>query len=427
MNTSLLRRNTMNIGYACINVGTFETKMRSCLIKNATPEILSTLIQSNLEELDNILDYNIRNDIKLFRISSDIIPFGSHPINTLKWWEKFNNQLKEIGKKALENNIRLSMHPGQYTVINSLDEAVVKRSVADLKYHAKFLDSMGLGQEHKIILHIGGVYGDKTSAIKRFIKQYRLLDENIRQRMVIENDDRQYNILDVLSIGENENIPVVFDNLHNQVNPSHKYSEMEWISKCKSTWKQPDGLQKLHYSQQNAGKRPGSHSDTLNVNDFLQFYKGISKQDVDIMVEVKDKNLSAIKCINAIASPRNSRLENEWSRYKYLVLEHFPKAYQELRQLLKDKSAYPVEEFYRLIDDGLMAPVTPGNAVNAAQHVWGYFKETADKPTRLRFEKSIDKVSRGASTTSIKRLLWKLAVAQNQQYLIASLYFRKLF
>ena len=146
----------MNIGYACINVGTFETKMRSCLIKNATPEILSTLIQSNLEELDNILDYNIRNDIKLFRISSDIIPFGSHPINTLKWWEKFNNQLKEIGKKALENNIRLSMHPGQYTVINSLDEAVVKRSVADLKYHAKFLDSMGLGQEQssrKIIIN----------------------------------------------------------------------------------------------------------------------------------------------------------------------------------------------------------------------------------------------------------------------------------
>lgn len=170
----------MNIGYACLTVGVSGIRQRTCTMKNATPDVLLSLIQSNLEALDKILDYNIQNGIKLFRISSDIIPFGSHPVNTVKWWEIFNDKLNEIGRKAITNGIRLSMHPGQYTVLNSPDEAVVERAVEDLRYHARFLDAMGLGKEHKIILHIGGIYGDKTAAAKRFIQQYHYLDVNIR-------------------------------------------------------------------------------------------------------------------------------------------------------------------------------------------------------------------------------------------------------
>ena len=128
---------------------------------------------------------------------------------------------------------------------------------------------------------------------------------------------------------------------------------------------------------------------------------------------------------NAIALPKIQQLENEWGRYKYLVLEHSSKIYNEIRQLLKDKSAYPVIEFYRLIDEALMAPVKPGNAVNAAQHVWGYFKDSADLKTRLSFEKYINKVSMGESTNSVKRLLWRLTVEQEQKYLLGSLYFMK--
>ena len=160
----------MSIGYACLTVGVSGTKLRSCTVKNATLDVLSTLIRSNLAALDNQLDYNIQNDIKLFRISSDIIPFGSHPVNTLKWWEKFNDRLKEIGNKALVNGIRLSMHPGQYTVLNSPDEAVVERAVTDLKYHTRLLEAMGLETQHKIVLHIGGIYGNKTAALQRFIQ-----------------------------------------------------------------------------------------------------------------------------------------------------------------------------------------------------------------------------------------------------------------
>lgn len=295
----------MKIGYACLTVGVNGVKQRTCMMKNASPDMLRSLIKSNLESLDKILDYNIDNNIKLFRISSGIIPFGSHPINTLKWWDEFSDKLKEIGNKALTNGIRLSMHPGQYTVLNSPNESVVLRAIKDLKYHCRFLDSLGVEPEHKIILHVGGIYGDKCVAINRFIKQYRCLDENIRCRLVIENDDRQYTIADVLSISQSEKIPVVFDNLHHQVNSDNNHSDIEWIEICRNTWKTQDGSQKIHYSQQDRDKRPGSHSSTIDVDKFLQFYNRIDKQDIDIMLEVKDKNLSAIKCINAISSLKN--------------------------------------------------------------------------------------------------------------------------
>lgn len=412
----------MIIGYACLTVGVLGTKQKNCMMKNASDDVLMNLIQHNLESLDRILDYNIQNDIKLFRISSDIIPFGSHHVNTLRWWEMFSDELKKIGYKALSNGMRLSMHPGQYTVLNSPDESVATHAVEDLEYHCRFLDSLGLGSEHKIVLHIGGVYGDKAFAMRRFIQRYRCLNENIRRRLVIENDDRQYTVSDVLTISKSEGIPVVFDNLHHEVNPDNTKSDIEWIACCRDTWKVQDGPQKLHYSQQDKGKRLGSHSATLYVDDFLHFYKRISNKDTDIMVEVKDKNLSAIKCINAIASPHIKRLEKEWGRYKYLILEHSPNIYNEIRQLLKDKKTYPVSQFYKLIDEALKSPVSAGNAVNAALHVWGYVNNLADDKTKLIFEKNLKKVSQGGSTTSIKRHLLGLAEIQKQEYLLNSLY-----
>ncbi len=413
----------MNIGYACQAMGIQGLKLRSCTVKNASPEVLRGLILANLNILDRMLDYNQEKEIKLFRISSDIIPFGSHPINTLKWWEDFQPQLKALGEKAMAGGMRLSMHPGQYTVLNSPNEGVVSRAFADLEYHCRFLDAMGLGREHKIILHIGGTYGDKGAAIERFIQQYRNLDKNIQHRLVIENDDRQYTIGDVLSIGKSEAIPVVFDSLHHQVHIDDGRSEVEWIAACAETWKAEDGAQKLHYSQQAAGKRSGAHSETIDVSEFLEFCKRLPTRKLDIMMEVKDKNLSAIKCINATSAPKISRLEQEWGLYKYLVLERSPGIYNEIRQLLKDKAAYPVVVFYKLIDEALKTQPTGGNAVNAAQHVWGYVRNFADEKTRFNFEKQLEKVSQGCSTTTLKRQLWKMASAHGQTYLLNSYYF----
>lgn len=293
----------MSIGYACLTVGVPNTSMKSCRIKNASEEKLLELIAHNLNSLENILDYNIKNDIKLFRISSDLIPFGSSPANSLEWWEIFAHKFLDISKKIKDSGMRVSMHPGQYTVLNSPNEDVVERAIEDLNYHTKVLDTLSLGPENKIILHIGGVYNDKNQAIERFIKNYDQLEDKVKQRLVLENDDKSYTINEVLQIGTQLGASVVFDNLHHKINHcKNQESDQYWINLCRNTWKEKDGRQKIHYSQQNPLKNPGSHSETIKIDEFMDFYKRVNGKEIDIMLEVKDKNLSALKCINCTSN-----------------------------------------------------------------------------------------------------------------------------
>lgn len=291
----------INIGYACLLVGVPNTNLKTCNIKNITDLKLKELITNNLAVLNNMIEYNIKNNLHLFRISSDIIPFGSHKINKLKWWDIFAEELKSIGQKIKDNNIRVSMHPGQYTVLNSLNEEVVKRAILDLKYHCQVLDGLGVDLSNKIILHIGGIYGNKEEAIKRFIRNANKLPEYIKNRLTIENDDKNYNIDDVYYISKKTNLPIVFDIFHHQINHVNQTNSMNnWIVKCSKTWKKKDGKMKIHYSEQNINKQIGSHSDTIDVNKFIDFYNELPIEDMDIMLEVKDKNISALNCINII-------------------------------------------------------------------------------------------------------------------------------
>lgn len=416
----------MKIGYACLTTGLPNMNLKTCIQKNATPEKLEELIAHNLKTLDKMLDYNIGHNILLFRISSDIIPFGSSPVNTLNWREHFAETLAGLGHKAADHGMRLSMHPGQYTVLNSPNSDVVKRAIQDLEYHCIFLDSLGLDKSHKLILHIGGVYGDKTAAVQRFRDNYQMLNDTVKARLIIENDDKLYHIEDVLEIAESEQIPVVFDTLHHQINPPPSHlNELEWLDRCASTWHSSDGTQKIHYSQQAAGKKPGSHSETVYIQPFMNFYHTLGQRDLDIMLEVKDKNLSAMKCITAVmAKPQIKYLEREWARYKYTILEHAPSVYQEIRNLLKNKQEYPAGKFYQFIEQGLAAAVETGHAVTAAEHVWGYFKDVADDKESLKFHNSIQSFRDGKiQITRIKTHLWNMAIKYEREYLLQSYYF----
>ena len=329
----------MAIGYACLNIGNYDTKIQTLRLNKATKETIIDVSKLNLKALIKILEYNQENDIKLFRISSDIIPLASHEVNKVKWWEVLKPELDYIGNMIRENGIRVSMHPGQYTVINSNDENVVNRSIKDLIYHQKFLDSLGVGDECKIILHVGGKYGDKETAINRFVYNYNNLESDVKKRLVIENDDKTFNASDVLRIHNEIGVPVVFDVLHDKVNPSsEKYDTYEWIEILKKTWKKTDGKQKIHYSESKNEKEKRSHSDYINSDSFLKFYNNLNDKDVDIMLEVKDKNLSAVKCKNLTDnSLKIGDLEREWSKYKYYVLSKNSNIYNEIRNQLKDK------------------------------------------------------------------------------------------
>lgn len=328
----------MKIGYACLTKGVYHTRFKTITLKNASEENLLQIIEHNLDTLDRIIDYNIKMNIKMFRLSSDIIPFGSSPVNEILWEEVFKDKFETISEKINNNNIRISMHPGQYTVLNSPRENVVERAIEDLEYHNRFLYALGRDRTSKIIIHIGGVYGDKKSAIERFEENYKLLSEGIKDRLIIENDDKSYNIGDVLGIATRKDIPVVYDNLHNALNPFDESKDDKYfINLVNKTWQSYDGLQKIHYSQSANGKKSGSHSQTIDLKVFKDFLKDIPH--VDIMLEVKDKNLSAIKANNLINPKRDIKaLEEEWARYKYNILEHDPNVYREVRNLLKDKA-----------------------------------------------------------------------------------------
>jgi UV DNA damage endonuclease len=290
----------MSIGYACIVIGVPGLSLKSCTLKYATVEKLKHVALHNLWVLSDVVDYNLSNGILLFRISSDIIPFGSHPVNRQEWWKDYSELLSSIGSKIRNSGMRVSMHPGQYTVLNSPDSDVVERAILDLQYHVCFLDALGVDRSHKIILHIGGVYGNKEQSVNRFIQNCKYLPDKIKNRLVLENDEKSYNIADVLAIADEVSLPVVFDNLHHSMNmPIGEANPFRWIKRCRRTWKSQDGRQKIHYSQQMAGGRPGAHSLTIDVSEFISFYSALSDPEVDIMLEVKDKNLSAIKCIRA--------------------------------------------------------------------------------------------------------------------------------
>lgn len=416
----------MSIGYACIQIGSEETKLSSLRLNNASAENLRKVISKNLNALEAIIKYNIENEIKLFRISSDIIPFGSHPANKIPWWEEFQDQLQVIGELIKKSGLRVSMHPGQYTVLNSTRTDVVSKAVDELEYHAKFLDSLGCSDSCKMILHIGGIYSDKKAATDRFIDNYNKLNSRVKSRLVIENDDKSYHIQDVLYISERTGIPVVFDNLHNEINKAeNEYSEYDWIDKCNKTWKAKDGKQKTHYSQSKINGTKGAHSDYINSTQFMDFYDGLHSKDIDIMLEVKDKNLSAVKCI--LLTKENIKignLEKEWTKFKYLVLSRSASNYNSIRNLLKDKDKPDARLFYKYIEETLDLSEDVGAEINAAQHIWSYVSKKASKNEKARFERLISQYSEGkTSENSIKNFLFKLAKEQSAEYLLGSLYF----
>jgi len=293
----------MKIGYPCLNHSLECKGNRTFRLHSYSEDKIKQTIKNNLDCLFCILKFNLNNDILFFRISSDIIPFASHPICTFPWQNYFSNHLKEIGRFIINNDIRISMHPDQFIVINSLREDVIKRSLTEIIYHNEILDLMGLDSTAKIQIHVGGVYGDKSNSIKRFIDNYKSLDSSIKNRLVIENDDKSYCIDDCIGIFQRINIPVLFDYFHHSLYNNHE-SLHKIFESCRKTWKEKDGFLMVDYSSQNPMKPRGSHADKLDHSNFIDFIKLSKSYDFDIMLEIKNKEQSAMEAIKLLNSDK---------------------------------------------------------------------------------------------------------------------------
>ena len=295
----------IRIGYACINTR-LPAPNRTCRLKNATPEKILDLASANLAALQPILEWNAAHAIELFRISSDVIPFGSHDINRLPWWRILRPQLDRLGNFVREKRLRVSMHPGQFTVLNSPRREVVESSVKELEYHTAFLDALGIDDTHKVVIHLGGIYEDKGRSLNRFIRTCKNLDRRVKARLVIENDERCYSVADTLFASKATGAPVVFDVFHHRWNSAlDSYPLRSIIQMSAATWRRRDGRAKIHYSNQWPGKPSGTHSKSIRVRRFCEFYETVRDLDVDIMLEVKDKERSVLRLMQSLPDLRS--------------------------------------------------------------------------------------------------------------------------
>jgi len=286
----------MKIGYPCINRSIGCTANSTFRLKNYSESRLIETIANNLTCLQKILAFNVENELYFFRISSDIIPFASHPLGTFPWATHFASQLQAIGNFIRQHGIRISMHPSQFVLLNAQRPEVVQNSIAELAWHCQLLDAMMLDTTAKVQIHVGGMYGDKVSSIKNFIACYQTLADFIKQRLVIENDDRLFTVTDCLAIYQAVGIPIIFDNLHHECH-SDGETLLQAMHACAKTWAQRDGLPMVDYSSQEPGARLGKHAEALDDAHFSAYLQQTKTLDFDIMLEIKNKEPSALMAI----------------------------------------------------------------------------------------------------------------------------------
>lgn len=283
----------LRLGYACVNT-LLPSAARTLRLANATPERLRELVATNLAALETILRWNEEHGIEVFRVTSNLIPFASHPVNTLAWWHEFAPRFAGLGRLIARSGARLSTHPGQYTVLSSESPAVVAAAVAELEYHERLLSALGLDGSHKIVLHVGSGAAEPTAAIERFTAAFGLLSDGARARLVLENDER-WPLAAVLELAQPLGLPVVFDAFHHELAPSlDDLDTREVVAAAAITWRPRDGRQEVHFSTQEPEKRPGAHAETLDLDAFAAFVESVGDLPLDCILEVKDKERSLL-------------------------------------------------------------------------------------------------------------------------------------
>jgi len=290
------------LGYACINATLrkkHKIRMNRRAIK-ATYESkglphIGSLVQQNLEDMYKVLQWNVENKIRVFRLSSDITPWGSeYEFTDLPNATEVMALFKKCGQFALDNGIRLSFHPGQFCVLASPKEKVILNAISDLELHGRLMDAFQQPRNHlaKINIHLGGAYGDKAKAAAQFNKNFHRLSDAVKTRLTIENDDRQ-NLFSTQELYDyvytHTKIPIVFDFHHHSIHPDGLTTEEALTLAC-STWQVRPCT---HYSESRQIEDPScrlerAHS-TLVYSEIPDY--GL---DFDCVVEAKGKELAVI-------------------------------------------------------------------------------------------------------------------------------------
>lgn len=279
-------------------------------------------LRVSLGYLCDIFAFLRQHDIRMYRMSSDLAPYHTHPD-----MPQFHNMVEEsradlehVGKLAKAQGLRLSFHPSQYIVLNSDNATLTKKSISDLQSQATMLDYMELPPEAIMVIHVGGAYGDRKAGCDNWVKTWKTLSEPIQRRMVLENDDIRFSAADVLSIHERTGVKCVFDYQHHWCMNPEKLELVPTLEKFLKTW--PDGVRpKMHFSCartelreiKRKSRKTGlmetvlqppiwtGHADFNNPFETITFLRSIQHLETDIMLESKAKELSLLRLRNDIA------------------------------------------------------------------------------------------------------------------------------
>lgn len=282
----------IRLGYVALSktldITTSKTITYTQFSKEKDLNKIDNIIKENLINLEKIIDYNIKNNIHFYRLSSKLIPLATKEDVEFEYIDKYKNHYKKIADKIKKHNIRVDFHPDQFCVLNSTKKEIVNNSINILEYQYKILEALNV--ENKIIiLHVGSSVFGKENGIKRFINNFNKLPEHLKKCIAIENDDKIYNIDDCLKISKIINIPIVLDYHHHICNNCGDINL--YIDEIFKSWK---FTPKIHFSspKNNTKKDFRSHHEFINIDDFINFLdkiKNINK-DFDIMIEAKGKD-----------------------------------------------------------------------------------------------------------------------------------------
>ncbi len=306
----------MNIGYACINMQLSYPQKYGGQPKGVKPittgrsmikrtfkargiDYASDLGLQNTKDLFEIVKWNNENGFPFFRITSNLFPWSSeYKLEDMPDYHEIGGILANVGKYVSDNNMRITSHPGPFNVLTSPHPHVVTNCITDLSIHGEVFDMIGLSRTsyNKINIHIGGAYGDKESAMKRFCENFERLPDSVKSRLTVENDDKasMYSVKDLYyGVYKHIGIPIVFDYHH------HKFcdgglSEQEALEMAISSWP-TDITPATHYSesrreeQEDMSIRVQAHSDY--VLNKIETYGNT----IDVMVEAKHKELAVKK------------------------------------------------------------------------------------------------------------------------------------
>ena len=279
--------------------------------KNYNTSKLLEITKNNLDSLYEIIKYNVKNNFHFYRLTSKLVPLATHDKVDFDYITPLLDEYKKIGKLINDNNIRVDTHPDQYAVLNSMDSKIVKNTVEILEYHYKIMDAIGI-KDKIIILHVGSSACGKKASITRFINNFNKLPDYIKKCIAVENDDKVYNIKDVLKLCHKINVPMVLD-YHHFICNNEKEDINDYLKEIIDTW---DGkLPKMHFSSPKSKlkKEFRSHSDYINKECFIEFINILKKQDkdIDIMLEAKAKDDAISRLVRYLKYKTNYKFLDE--------------------------------------------------------------------------------------------------------------------